>query len=79
MMNMNQGFKNIATRITNAEQSFIEYAMNHGLTHDQAVHALNVYRKVKAIKIDAIGGQFTFTHGAYGDADVLKNTINYKL
>ncbi len=73
-------YKAIATRIASAEDKFIEYAMNTaGLTHDQAVHALKVYRNVKAIKIDAIGGQFTFTHGAFGDARTLQNTINYEL
>ncbi len=73
-------YKAIATRITNAEESFIQYAMTVApLSRAEAVHALKVYRKVKAIKIDAIGGQFTFTHGAYGDAEVLKNTIGYKL
>ncbi len=73
-------YKAIAVRITNAEKSFIEYAMNTaGLTESQAIHALKVYRKVKAIKIDAIGGQFTFTHGAFGDAETLTNAVNYKL
>jgi hypothetical protein len=70
-------YKAIATRITNAEESFINYVQTVApfATREEAIHVLKVYRQVKAIKIDAIGGQFIFTHGAYGDVDVIKRAI----
>lgn len=71
---------NLAKRVVNAEVSFIEFAMRTAnLTHVEAVNALKVYRKYKAIKIDAIGGQFSFTHGDFAEADVLQKAANTKL
>lgn len=66
-------FANLAQRMTAAENRFLAYAMESaGLTHDQAVRALATLRKVRAIKIDAVMGQFTFTHGAFAAPDVLR-------
>ena len=57
-----------------AEERFIEWAMDTaGITREQAVDALNIFLKYKLIKIDPIGGQFTFRHGIWKyDADVLR-------
>ena len=70
---MTKGFQNAAQRITNAEERFLGYAMETaGLTRAEALTALATMRRAKAIKIDAVGGAFTFTHGAYADAAVLR-------
>lgn len=67
------GLRAIAQRSVNAENSFLEYAMEHGkLTLEQARTALAAFRKARAIKLDAVSGQFNFTHGAFGDPDVLR-------
>lgn len=70
---MNSALRNIAHRINAAEDRFIDFAISHGgLTHDEAVRVLALYRKIKAVKIDAIGGQFMLTHGDFGNVDVLQ-------
>lgn len=71
------GIRNMASRSLQAEEKFIEYAQTHGgLSRRQAEDALQVYRKAKAIKLDVVTGQFTFTHGAYGDRDVLRRAAS---
>jgi len=73
-------YKAVATRIVNAEEKFIEYAMNTAsLTRTEAISALMAYQKYKVIKIDAIGGQFTFKHGIYGDKDVLQKAAQEQI
>lgn len=67
------GTKAVAQRFENAENKFIEHAISHaGLTRPQAVTALNAMTKAKAVKIDPIIGQFSFTHGAFGDKAVIR-------
>ncbi len=68
-----KGTKSVATRIVNAEDSFIEFARTQGdLSTGQALKALESYKKNKAIKIDPIGGGYTFTHGGFAERDVLR-------
>lgn len=73
---MTNGFRNVATRIANAEDAFIEFAMNTAsLTREEAVAALRFMRrggKRAPLKIDPVGGSFTFAHGAFAEADVLR-------
>ena len=68
-----KGTEAVAQRMVNAEEGFLEFAMQTaGLTREQAVTALAEYRKAKAIKIDPVGGQFSFTHGGFAEAEVLR-------
>lgn len=72
-----KGTKAIATRITNAEERFIEFACETaGLTRTEAERALAVYRKERVIKIDPVTGQFTFKHGDFAEPDVLRRAAN---
>ena len=67
------GTKAVAQRIVNAENRFIEFAMKQGdLTREQAIKALEAYKKAKAVKIDPIGGQFNLTRGDFANKDVLR-------
>lgn len=62
----------IAQRLVNAEERFIEYAMNTAsLSRSEAEKVLVRYKKDKLIKLDAGTGQFNFTNGVFGDKDVL--------
>ncbi len=66
-------YRAIAQRIVNAEERFVEFAMQAaGLTRVEAERALATMRRAKVVKIDAVGGGFTFTHGAFAAADVLR-------
>lgn len=68
-----QGLEAVAQRITNAEQRFIDFAIEQaGLTQEQAAAALAKYKEVKAIRIDPVGGNFQFTHGGFAEPDVLR-------
>ena len=67
-----EGTSAIAQRMANAETKFVEFAMESaGLTKTQAEKAMVVMKKAKVLKIDIHVGQFTFSHGAYADKDVL--------
>ncbi len=69
-------YKNIAQRITNAEANMIatlgEIA---GITEADATKAFATFRKVKAIKLDAVGGRYIVKHGAYMDAEVIRRAV----
>jgi len=68
-----QGTRDVAQRMVNAEERFLSYAQEFGnLTREQAIKALEAYRKAKVIKIDPIGGGFTFKNGAFADKEVLR-------
>lgn len=71
------GARNVAIRIGNAESSFIDFAARQAtLPRADAVRVLAYYRRIKAIKIDAIGGQWSLTHGAFADADTLRRAAD---
>jgi len=70
---MKQGLRAFARRSVNAEERFLEYARSRaGLSREEAERALAVYRKEKLVKLDRVGGGFTFKHGVFGDRDVLR-------
>ena len=80
---MNTSFYNLAERMVNAEEAFIAFAMRTaGLSREQAIQALTVMRKGgkrAPLKLDPIGGQFTFSHGLFAEPDVLRNAASVKL
>lgn len=68
----------IATRIHNAEERFIDYAIaltDGGVTRDEAHTALGVLIKHKAVKIDVAGGQWTWTHGVFAHPLTITNAL----
>jgi hypothetical protein len=70
-------YKDMAVRITNAENRFIDWAVEiSGCSITQAEKVLKVYKKAKAVKIDKIGGQFRLTHGGFAEPDVIWRAIN---
>ena len=72
-----QGFEAMAQRIVNAEERFISFVMNQtDISRSDAEKVLAFYRKHKLVKIDAVCGQFTLKHGAFGDADVIRKAVS---
>ena len=59
----------------NATQKFIEYAVSKGFSADEAAQILAVYKKARVIKFDKFMPQFVVTHGAFLDADVMRNAL----
>ena len=69
------GTKQVAQRIVNGENRFVQLVMEKGFTRDEAEHIMSVYRKARVLKIDAVLGQFQVKHGAFLDSDVLRNAL----
>jgi hypothetical protein len=70
---MTKGFHAIATRIVNAEESFIAFAMQQAsITRVEAVRALVAMQRAKVLKIDPVSGSFHVKHGAFLDAAVIR-------
>lgn len=59
----------------NAVQKFIEFVTAKGFTQVEAEKILAVYKKARVIKFDKFMPQFQVTHGAFLDADVLRNAL----
>jgi hypothetical protein len=73
---MAPGFKAMATRMQNAEDSFIETIMAKGFTADEARKAMGIMLKLKVAKLDAVNGRIGVTHGMYLETDVIRNAVN---
>lgn len=73
-----KGTYEVAQRIVNAENNFIEVVMElSGWKKDEAEKVLAVYRKLKMVKLDLGIGRIKVKHGAYLDVDVIQNAIAY--
>ena len=72
------GAEQVAQRMVNAVNGFIALCEERGFTYDEAVKIFNTYKKVKAIKLDAVHGVYSVVHGAYWDMDVMKRAVEYK-
>lgn len=70
----------MAQRMVNAEEAFIAYATRTaGLDRVQAIAALQFMRKGgrrAPLQLDAIGGGFSFSHGAFAEADVIRRAAS---
>jgi hypothetical protein len=75
-MNMETGFKNVATRMVNAETSFIKILMLAGeISKPDAKKVLAVYRKLKLVKMDAVTGSISVKHGGFLDKSVITDAL----
>ncbi|KWK69107.1 hypothetical protein WT82_15040 [Burkholderia stagnalis] len=73
-----EGTKQIAQRIVNAEENFIETVQAiTGCSREEGEKALNTMRKLRVIKLDVAGGRYMAKHGAFMEADALRNAIAY--
>lgn len=73
-----KGTEQIAQRIINAENAFIESVVEQfDITEEEGEKVLNAFIKVKAVKIDPVMGQFNLTNGAFWDKQVIENAINF--
>lgn len=73
-----EGTKQIAQRLVNAEEDFADTVREiTGCTRDEAFKALATMCKLKVVKLDAGIGRYTAKHGAFMEADALRNAIAY--
>ena len=69
---MKTGCNNVATRIVNAGDVFVANVMDQfGKSKPEAERVLAAFRKVKAVKLDAVNGRYNLTHGAYWEQEVI--------
>lgn len=69
-------FEKIAQRIVNAEDNMITVLVERGgITEADASLVFRLYRKHRLIKLDAVGGRYSVKHGAYLDAQAIKNAV----
>lgn len=74
---MQQSFKDMATRITNAERSFDESLQEiAGIDKKDAANVRAFYLKHKLAKIDVVGGTINVKHGAFLDQDVILRAVD---
>jgi len=69
----------IAHRIVNAENNFIETAMEmHGLSKANAEKVLRVYRKLKMVSTNYGVGKITVKHGAFWDKEYIDAAVAFE-
>lgn len=67
----------IAGRMVQAGEDFTQTLMDlHGITKDDAWKVLEVYRKARAVKLDAFHGRYSVKHGAFLDHDVVLRALD---
>lgn len=72
----NESYKNLANSQVDAMDKFAEFVVKEtDCDKDTAYKVYDLYMKNKLMKTDAIHGTFHVKHGAYLEADVLKNAI----
>lgn len=71
-----KGFKAMAERTVHAEERFLDILMGLGdLSRADAERVLVHYRKIRAVKMDAVNGRLDVTHGALLDPDVIRRAL----
>jgi len=71
-----QGSRNMAQRMVNAEEGFLQVLMDlGGINKSEAMKVLGVFRKAKVLKMDPVGGRMSVKHGAYLNPDVIKRAL----
>jgi hypothetical protein len=73
---MQQSFKNMATRMVNAENDFIAALVDiAGITTDEAFKVLATYRKAKVLKNDYAVSRISVKHGAFLNREVILRAL----
>jgi hypothetical protein len=73
---MQNHFKEIVDRENQALENFIENVMEQfTLSRDEALKVFDVFREVKAIKLDRWMGRWKLSHGAFWEPEVIARAI----
>ena len=75
---MHEEFRPMAIRMSNADAWLINTLMDAAkIDRVAAVKAANYYIKHKIAKMDAAHGKYSFKHGVFLDAEIIKKASNY--
>jgi DNA-directed RNA polymerase subunit L len=78
MPTMHEEFRPIAVRMNNADAWLINTLMDAAkIDRVAAVKAANYYIKHKIAKMDAAHGKYSFKHGIFLNAEIIKKASNY--
>lgn len=70
------GFRNMAKRLDNAEDNFVETLRSlGGITKADAEQVFGYYVKRRLVKRDAVNGTYSVKHGSYLDPDVILRAV----
>lgn len=73
---MQQSFKDIAERIVTAENDFLDSLMRcGGITREEAVKVMKVYRKAKVLKNEYAVSRIAVKHGGFLDKEVIQRAL----
>ena len=67
--------RDIAQRLVNADNEFIDCIIDQGYTEAEAVTIFGVFRQEKVIKLAAGIGRWNVTHGAFWEKAVMDNAL----
>ena len=74
---MRQGFQDIALRLVNGDNQFLDNLREQfGTTTAQGEKVLRVFRKCKAVKRELSSGRWMLTHGAFWESKVIQRAID---
>jgi DNA repair protein RadC len=77
MKPVEQGLRDMARRMDQAEADFLEILMTAGgISKADAEKVFQTYKKLKVVKMDAVNGTVRVTHGGFLDRDVILRALN---
>lgn len=75
---MHEEFRPMAIRMSNADAWLINTLMDAAqIDRDAAIKAANYYIKHKIAKMDVAHGKYSFKHGVFLDAAIIKNATTF--
>lgn len=72
-----KAYKDIAQRIVNAENSFLDVLMTKGFSQSDSIKAMRTMLKLKVAKLDAVSGTIRVKHGAFLDNSAIQNAVDF--
>lgn len=69
-------FHQIAQRIVNAEEGFIEIIQEKGFTRDEAIKFMQAVLRLKLAKLDPVLGRINVKHGALLESKVIRGFVD---
>jgi hypothetical protein len=69
------GTREIAQRIVNAEEGFIEIIRERGFTRDEAIMVMQTMLRLKLAKLDPVIGRISVKHGALLESETIRAIV----
>jgi hypothetical protein len=73
------GTRQIAQRIVNAEEGFIQIIRDKGFTRDEAIKVMETMLRLKLAKLDPVMGCVNVKHGALLESEVIRGIVESRV